>query len=31
VTTDKDLHAFYANLSIEWEREATELKKAAAK
>jgi hypothetical protein len=31
VTTDKDLHAFYAKLSVEWEREATELKKAAAK
>jgi hypothetical protein len=29
VTTDKDLHAFYAKLSVEWEKEATEL--AAAK
>ena len=31
VTTDKDLHAFYAKLSVAWEKEAAELKKTAAK
>jgi hypothetical protein len=29
--TDKGLRAFYVKLSVAWEKEATELKKAAAK
>jgi hypothetical protein len=31
VTTDKQLHDHYVELSVAWEKEATELKKAAAK